>query len=694
MLNELNIDLWPAYVPFERQATKADGTKINPTVATVRIFTETGADGAFDNSEIAGSPFTCAIINAKVGNYGILIDKTLLVAGNIYRVLYEWTVDAITTATEETYLVVNSSSFKADVTEVTLRAQESTFNNCVTFDSVLGAGGIAYPLGTPLHPVNDEANAKTIAGNNNLHCIFIEGSWATPAAMEHYNFFGHGHVDVSDLFDLNTQDVDHSSFYKLTITGTQGGGATFADCIRVEDCLLYQVASLNGVIKNGGVGNSLSLKNGGVTLFTDVKFGVFSDTTITVNTPGSCDFNEVYGKFTLATMGGGTVNIRSNNGCSVIISGTCTGGTINVYGNVTLTDNNGGTTVNRYDTINAITNSTVITHEAFSGTAVTGGVIAGTYASTAVQDNAYWQIECRNNDDAAALLVELDINIGVGRSPVAVVIHGRIESDTGKDVDIYAWNYDIYDWEKISNDATQMKHNTNNKGYQYALSFRHHDYYVASHGDMIIRFVGQGIGFTAADNLYIDEVLVSTVLEGSGDQPDLTSHAVWGYNIDTVYPSGGGDAGADVADIKANSVLIDAKTTNLPADPASETNVDANETKIDAIKVDTAATLIDTNEMQGKLPANYIMGSADGTNKSDDIDNILIDTMDIGAKVNNVTYGLAALQTLLDAIDTSTELAAKFTEIKGAGWTDETLKAIKIAIDAAVTLNDITTRGR
>lgn len=47
------------------------------------------------------------------------------------------------------------------------------------------------------------------------------------------------------------------------------------------------------------------------------------------------------------------------------------------------------------------------------------------------------------------------------------------------------------------------------------------------------------------------------------------------------------------------------------------------------------------------------------------------------ATLSNVTYGLAALKSLIDAIDTSTELQAKFTEIKGVGWTTETLKEIK-----------------
>jgi hypothetical protein len=56
-------------------------------------------------------------------------------------------------------------------------------------------------------------------------------------------------------------------------------------------------------------------------------------------------------------------------------------------------------------------------------------------------------------------------------------------------------------------------------------------------------------------------------------------------------------------------------------------------------------------------------------------------------KLDNATYGLAALKTLLDAIDTSAESAARFTEIKGAGWTTETLKAIWTLVNAIRTEN-------
>ena len=48
----------------------------------------------------------------------------------------------------------------------------------------------------------------------------------------------------------------------------------------------------------------------------------------------------------------------------------------------------------------------------------------------------------------------------------------------------------------------------------------------------------------------------------------------------------------------------------------------------------------------------------------------------------NIPTDLSALSALINAIDTSTELAARFTEIKGAGWATETLADIRAAITA------------
>ncbi|MBD3407854.1 MAG: hypothetical protein GF411_17170, partial [Candidatus Lokiarchaeota archaeon] len=92
------------------------------------------------------------------------------------------------------------------------------------------------------------------------------------------------------------------------------------------------------------------------------------------------------------------------------------------------------------------------------------------------------------------------------------------------------------------------------------------------------------------------------------------------YDPDEDYVSSC-DAGTDSVDARvvyaisstADIRAIREQTDNLPADPASETNVDANESKIDVID-GNADTII------GKLPTNYIMGSSDQSDKDDNID--------------------------------------------------------------------------
>lgn len=136
----------------------------------------------------------------------------------------------------------------------------------------------------------------------------------------------------------------------------------------------------------------------------------------------------------------------------------------------------------------------------------------------------------------------------------------------------------------------------------------------------------------------------------------------------------------DDAEVVLNDSLstVTAKTDLIPVDPATETNVNANETKIDIIdtNVDTLITRV-----SGAVALDSTVAKEATLSTHDTY---------IKALLESATYGLAALKTLIDAIDTSTELAARFTEIKGATWSNETLESIKAAIDLIDTATGIT----
>ena len=153
------------------------------------------------------------------------------------------------------------------------------------------------------------------------------------------------------------------------------------------------------------------------------------------------------------------------------------------------------------------------------------------------------------------------------------------------------------------------------------------------------------------------------------------------------------------------------------------TQINANETKIDSI-ITTLSTLIAdiwsyatrtltsfgtlisdiwnagtrtltgigssgiASESNATSNKNEIISEIDDNEAKIDIIDLNVDS--IKSDIESGTYGLLALKTLIDDIDTSAELEARFNEIKGTGWTTETLKAIKDAIDAIVDNTDWT----
>lgn len=89
----------------------------------------------------------------------------------------------------------------------------------------------------------------------------------------------------------------------------------------------------------------------------------------------------------------------------------------------------------------------------------------------------------------------------------------------------------------------------------------------------------------------------------------------------------------------------------------------ATQNSIDAIETDT-------NEIQGKLPTNNIMGSSVKTDKDDEID-----------AIKSVTDNLPDSGAL-------TTLITHLTDIKGAGWVDENITTIDTVVDAIKAVTD------
>lgn len=165
---------------------------------------------------------------------------------------------------------------------------------------------------------------------------------------------------------------------------------------------------------------------------------------------------------------------------------------------------------------------------------------------------------------------------------------------------------------------------------------------------------GTGVGQVRTIIDYVGATRVATVHRAWEITPDATSEYVVAFGAATVPASDSLNtirdailndattfAGADVGSILTDTNEIQGK---LPDNNIMGSGVTTNkDDEIDAILADTADMQprvvnieVDTNEIQGKLPANFIMGSSVTTDKDDEIDSILVDTADMQPRVVNI----------------------------------------------------------
>ncbi len=142
------------------------------------------------------------------------------------------------------------------------------------------------------------------------------------------------------------------------------------------------------------------------------------------------------------------------------------------------------------------------------------------------------------------------------------------------------------------------------------------------------------------------------------------------------------------------TMWTDAKAGYLTGNVALDSTVAKDLTVAKEATLSTVSGKIDTAQADLDNPSQYkadvsslaLQASVDDlesrltATRAGYIDNLSGGAVALNSTLTNATYGLSALQVLLDAISTSTELTAMFDAIKGAGWTTETLKAIKDAV--------------
>ena len=118
----------------------------------------------------------------------------------------------------------------ADIASIKSTGQTSAFGDAVYIDTDNGAAGTAFPLGTPTSPVDNLADALTIAAANNLRRFFVTGLITLTAALTDWRVEGSAPINVAAQVNLNGQSVSGTDFTNISLTGSSTGVFTARRC--------------------------------------------------------------------------------------------------------------------------------------------------------------------------------------------------------------------------------------------------------------------------------------------------------------------------------------------------------------------------------------------------------------------------------------------------------------------------------
>jgi|GEM_PF-5182518 len=345
------------------------------------------------------------------------------------------------------------------------------YGDRIFYDSVAGVPGIIYPVGTAGMRSNTIADVITMCAARNLSVIDVHGALVLGAAMAHYDFIGHRHEDITELFDLNGQNVESSIISKCIVTGVQGA----TGLLTLNDCLVYLLTNFQGIANYCDLyGSAMSLRDNS---YADLHHcnSVHGVLIITVQAPIRASFKEMSGNCTFTAQDGGILYIRGfkgslvidamtggtcniyANGADITINADCTGGTINIWGDAIVTGVGGGVTINNY-TIQSTTGVPVegtysLPNDVAENTAFTITPIATRQVSTIMLDlsnlvqNADIRVRYDMHGDGAPFPIMETFNWTVGmddivyfraisgQRAVSVTVQSTIAQGAAKDID-------------------------------------------------------------------------------------------------------------------------------------------------------------------------------------------------------------------------------------------------------------------
>lgn len=181
----------------------------------------------------------------------------------------------------------------------------------VYIDEVNGVSGIGSGIGTPNNPVDNLADATTIAVANNLRSFVVRGGTTLILTQPYTNwqFLGSGGTTSSTIV-LTGLDMMNTRIENMLVVGVGNGQTT------MENCAITDVTNLEGGLVRCGLvsaGGSISVSQGGILTVDSCFSPVPGDQApvISMNGPGSpgtrLSFRNYSGRITLKNMQDGDI---------------------------------------------------------------------------------------------------------------------------------------------------------------------------------------------------------------------------------------------------------------------------------------------------------------------------------------------------------------------------------------------------
>lgn len=244
--------------------------------------------------------------------------------------------------------IISSVSNLVDSTVQQLpEIEHMAYDGGVTINTSTGAAGTVYPVGTGQYPVNNLADALSIASSKGFSHIYLQTNVTVGATdvVSGYHFIGSTPASITLTLTSGCTTAG-TTFEDLKVTGRQNGETTYINCdvdsVTNIHCLFNHCRLIGTLAFHPTYADT--------SVFVDCYTGDIAGATTFLdldNSPVHISMNGFRGKLQINNLNKATAGIITINADSgkVIIDSTCTTGTIKVRGVCELVNNSNGTSV-------------------------------------------------------------------------------------------------------------------------------------------------------------------------------------------------------------------------------------------------------------------------------------------------------------------------------------------------------------